>query len=92
MPLEDYYPGDDQFERYSEVFEEYWKTYKYKDELLRLLDGDFVIARPIAYHLEDNFKDWFRSKIPALDNLTPAECIQTDWGRKRLKCCLQGLP
>ena len=92
MPLEDYYQGDEPFEKYSKVFSGYWDTFKYKDELLRLVDGDLVLARPIAYHLQDDFENWFQSKIPALDNLTPAECMQTDWGKRRLKCCLHRFP
>jgi hypothetical protein len=92
MPLEKFYGGDQRFIEYSEVFIEFWETFEGKDKLLELLNQDIVIARPIAYHIEDNFEEWLNSSVPALDNATPLDCLKTASGIKRLKTCLERFP
>ncbi|RWX51309.1 hypothetical protein VU01_11622 [Candidatus Electrothrix marina] len=92
MPLENFYEGDQAFIEYSENFIEFWETFKDKVQLLELLGHDLVIARPIAYHLGENYADWLNSSVPALDNATPLDCLKTADGIKRLKTCLRRLP
>lgn len=92
MPLEDHYAGDEAFEKYSESFCDYWESFEHKEELLAMVGGEIVIARPIAYHLVSNYKKWMLSTPPALEGLSPTDCLKTKKGRQRLKCCLLRFP
>lgn len=88
MPLEDYYAGDEAFEKYSNCFSSFWDTFEHKHDLLRMVAGDLTIAMPIAYHLSNNYKKWMHSTPPALEGQSPLECLKTNHGKIRLKCCL----
>ncbi len=55
MALEDFYEGDEHFCKYSLSFQSYWETYPFQVELLSLLEGNVVLARPISYHLGKNY-------------------------------------
>jgi len=92
MPLEDHFAGNEAFENYSSCFKEQWENFNAKEELLALVGNDLILARPIAYHLQENFHSWFNRKIPALENLTPAECMKSPKGILRLKSCLHRMP
>lgn len=88
MGLEDYYLGDRAFADFSAAFCTEWDAFPHKDDLLLLVSGDVQIARPIAFHCGSLYSDWLRSKIPALDDITPLECLSTPSGIRRLKSCL----
>lgn len=88
MPLEDHYAGDEAFEKYSICFNSFWGNFERQEELLNMVNGDFLIAKPIAYHLGSNFREWMHSRPPVLEGLSPIECMETKQGRNRLKCCL----
>jgi len=92
MPLEDFYKGDEPFADYSQCFQSEWEAFEFKNELLSLVDGNIELARPIAYHLGSNFREWFSSSVPALSNVSPSECMKSPQGIKRLKVCLMRLP
>lgn len=92
MQLEQYYAGDQEFQEYSEKFIEFWETFEGKERLLELVGHDLIIARPLAYHLEESYEKWLHSTVPVLDNGTPLDCLQTPDGIKRLKTYLHRLP
>jgi hypothetical protein len=92
MPLEQFYKDDETFVNYSLCFQKEWEAFEFKEELLELVRGDVDLARPLAYHLKSSFSEWFTSSVPALDNLSPSECMKTSQGIKRLKVCLMRFP
>ena len=89
MPLEDFYTDDQSFTEYSMCFQDEWAAFGNQVELLEMLGGNEELARPIAFHIGSSFRGWFTSSVPALDDLTPQQCLQTQEGIKRLKVCLQ---
>ena len=92
MPLEDHYAGDEVFEKYSNSFNSFWDSFEEKKELLNMLHGDLIIAKPIAYHLNKRFKQWMHSTPPVLEGFSPLECLKTEQGKTKLKTCLFRFP
>jgi hypothetical protein len=91
MGLEKYYLGDEAFARFSKVFAADWDEFPHKDALLKLV-GDIELARPIAHHLGSDFSEWLHSNVPALDDITPMQCLCSKSGIRRLKSCLMRMP
>lgn len=91
MGLEKYYLGDEAFTKFSRAFAADWEGFPHKDALLKLV-GDIELARPIARHLGADFSEWLHSKVPALDDITPMECLSSKSGIRRLKSCLMRMP
>lgn len=87
MGLEEHFFGDQAFTKFSEAFTLEWQAFPHKDELLKLV-GSIELARPIAFHCGSYFVEWLNKKIPALDHITPIECLSSESGIKRLKSCL----
>lgn len=92
MPLEDHYAGNEAFEKYSNCFSSYWDSFEHQEELLNIVEGDLVIAKAIAYHMGSNFRKWMLSRPPVLEGLSPIECMKTEQGKNKLKCCLHRMP
>ncbi|KPM86624.1 hypothetical protein AOR10_23230 [Vibrio alginolyticus] len=92
MALEDFYEGDEHFCKYSLSFQNYWETFPFQVELLSLLEGNVVLARPISYHLGKNYLAWFDSAPGVLEGLSPRQCLNSDAGIKRLKMALLRFP
>jgi hypothetical protein len=96
MPLEQYYPGDQAFDDFARrtddrlglPFEE-WSEHS---RLIQLCEGDALLARAIYLTNAGGALGYMSTSIPALDDLTPTECLKTDWGKKRLKTCLMRSP
>ncbi|MBW1294978.1 hypothetical protein [Aquimarina litoralis] len=88
IKLEQYYDGDQNWLKFSELFNEIWENTKFQNELLELLNGKVDLARVIYYHNRENSIIWLNTKVPALDNLTPIECLNNDLYINRLKVCL----
>ena len=87
MGLEEHYLGDQAFAEFSEAFEEEWKSFPQKEELLKIV-GSIELARPVAFYCRSNFSQWLQAKIPAIDYMTPLECLSSSTGVRRLKSCL----
>ncbi|EDM25282.1 hypothetical protein LNTAR_24923 [Lentisphaera araneosa HTCC2155] len=92
MSLDNHYLGDSSFEAYSKCFTKEWDNYNHKEDLLKLVNNNIDIARPIAYHFRDSYKKWMESQAPVLDMQTPLECMKTENGIKKLKTSLQRFP
>lgn len=92
MKLEDEYPGDAAFARFSETCEESWKVFPDQQLLLEKLRGDIGLARAVAYHCAEYSLQWLEQEIPALDNASPLECLGTEAGVRRLRTCLMRIP
>jgi len=63
----------------------YWSETESQKLLLRDLDNRSDIAKVVFAKLGDESLDWIGRKIPALDNLSPKDCLNTPEGIKRLK-------
>lgn len=65
--------------------ESYWTETADQKLLEENLDNKSDIAKVIFAKLGDGGLDWIDRKIPALDNLSPKDCLNTSNGIKRLK-------
>lgn len=90
--LENYYPGDDAWHRFAILFVDEWATCQFQNELLSALDDDKEIAMVIYGSVFEHALQWIDEPVPALNNLTPRECMKTEAGRKRLKTMLTRMP
>ncbi|MFC4690935.1 hypothetical protein ACFO5T_10890 [Dokdonia genika] len=86
--LEQYYKGDDSWNKYSSIFGEDWTDSDFQKELLVLVNNQIDLAKVIYYHNTENSINWLNSKVPALNYLTPLECLKDIELTKRLKVCL----
>jgi hypothetical protein len=92
MPLEDYYGGDVGFHELAEACALEWPKCACKVELLDAVGGDLDLAIVFHYHFGDKVFEGLNKQTPALEGLTPAECIKSEKGRRRLKECLWRMP
>ena len=66
-----------------------WKSCEFQDELLKVINYDTDLAMVIYHFIGKNFDEWLRRKdIPDLGGLSPLECLNTEWGTKRLRMLL----
>ena len=61
-------------------------------ELVSELENDIELANVIYEGFESESLKWINEKIPALDNLTPKECLINSNLKNRLKECLMRMP
>ena len=92
MPLEDFYAGDEGFHRFAQSFEAEWRQCADQPRLLAAAGGDLDIAMVLHHHFGERVFDALANKVPALENITPAECLKTESGRRRLKEYLWRMP
>jgi hypothetical protein len=90
--LEQYYKGDKGWKEYSNNFGNDWIESEFQSELLKQLENKIDLAKVIYYHCSEFSIKWINSKIPALDNLKPVECLKDVELIKRLKVCLMRTP
>ena len=92
MRLEDEYPGDEAFARFSKAFEQHWLAFAGKQALLEKLSGDVELARAVAGQCAESSLEWLDQEVPALGSMTPLECLATKSGMRRLRTCLMRMP
>jgi hypothetical protein len=93
--LEHYYAGDKDWREFVAVFSEEWKGCPFQEELLDAVGGAVDLAIVIYYQCGNEYEDcleFMESKVPALNGISPKECLKTDWGIKRLRECLMRSP
>lgn len=88
IELEQYFKGEENWKVFFSCFENEWISSDFQNELLLKVGNQLDIAMVIYYHVQENSLKWICKKIPALDNLTPLECLKTEKTTKRLKECL----
>ncbi len=86
MGLENYFNNDNWVE-YVKCFEDNWLKNKNQSRLLELCNNHKDIAMVVYFHF-GNSESWLNNKVPALNYLTPKECLNEDNLIKRLKECL----
>ncbi|MEM7015539.1 MAG: hypothetical protein AAF585_29115 [Verrucomicrobiota bacterium] len=89
MPLEDHYSGDTAFYSFARTEEpeldKEFAAWDHRERLIEMCDGDQLIARVVFHFMADRAIKYMESSIPALEGLTPLECMETDFGKARLK-------
>ena len=90
--LEKYYQGDDLWRTFAETFSANWEQCNIKNELLVALGGHEDLAKVIFAAVGDSALTWINSPIPALDGLSPQECLRSEVLRKRLRVMLTRFP
>lgn len=80
------------WQNFVSLCDEFWIDSVMQTQLLTELSGDIEIAKVINYHLLENALKWISTKVPALDDLTPLECMKTEILKKRLKTALLRFP
>jgi len=92
MPLEDYYGGDDGFHELALACALEWPKCAWEVELLDAVGGDLDLAIVLHYHFGEKVFEALQAPVPALEGLTPAECLKSENGRRRLKEYLWRMP
>ena len=90
--LEQYFEGEEIWIKYSSLFGDDWTNSELQIKLLRICNDHLDIAKVIFYELGEGSIKWMNSKVPALDNLSPVECLNNEDLIKRLKVCLHRFP
>lgn len=90
--LEEVYPGDAAWQHFAAVFAGEWHKCAFKEELVFQLSGNEDIAMVIYASIGDNAMAWLSHPVPALDQLSPFECMQNPRLIQRLKCMLMRMP
>ena len=88
IELEQYFKGQKKWKEYSSIFGDDWIDSDYQKLLLFKLDNRIDLAKVIYYHIRETSLDWLNKKIPALDELTPLQCLESEKTIDRLKACL----
>ena len=84
--LENYFAGNIAWNKFAKICENI-KT-KNTDKLLDIFNNDKKLVNVIEYRLMDESIKWIESRIPALNNIRPIDCVKNDKLIKRLKECL----
>jgi hypothetical protein len=90
--LEKYYQGDDYWRRFAETFSANWERCNFKNELLVALRGHEDLAKVVFAAVGDSALTWINNPIPALDGLSPQECLRSEVLLKRLQVMLTRFP
>jgi hypothetical protein len=85
--LEQYFKPEN-WMKFSRLFENIPNELEIKKELLEILEDDIILANVIYQVIGENSINWINNKVPALENLTPKECLKNLELKNRLKECL----
>jgi hypothetical protein len=83
---------EDNWIKFSSLFENKLDEKSGKLTLIEILENDTGLANVIFAAFGIESLAWINQKIPALDNLTPKECLVNDKLKNRLKECLMRMP
>ncbi|KVF63184.1 hypothetical protein [Burkholderia cepacia] len=89
--LEQYYPGDASWQRFVAVFSQS-KSKQEVSDLAQSLNGDVDLASVIYEVVGPGYDKWIHEKVPAMDDLTPVDCISDPELMKRLRTTLMRFP
>jgi hypothetical protein len=86
MTLEKFYSGDDAWEQCAAVaYKQYWVDSDTQKKLLEKVGGDLMLAAMIYAKTDGDCFIWLESKVPALRNIKPNQCIQDPKHINRLR-------
>lgn len=84
--------NQENWNNYASLFEDNWSNSEEQIILLKALSGNQKISMVIWGHLENNSMCWIHTKVPALDNLKPVDCIKSSKLKNKLINCLMSFP
>jgi hypothetical protein len=87
--LEKYYQGDDCWRKFAETFYANWEQCSIKNELFAAMGRREDLAKVIFAAVGDSALTWIDNPIPALDGLSPRECLRAEVLQKRLLVMLR---
>lgn len=83
---------DDSFRNLARTYDNEWESCDFKQELLEAMNNHRDIAIVIYGTLLDASLSWVSTSVPALDGLSPIQCMGTPSGIQKLKQALLSLP
>jgi hypothetical protein len=83
--LEKYY-NENNWEKFSELCKDYHSNNT--EKLIEKLNMDMELSKVIDKIVGESSVDWINRKIPALNNITPIECLKNRKLKNRLKVML----
>ena len=89
--LENYYSGDDAWNEFVKLFDES-KLNPDVLELAKTLNNQIDLAMVIYGKVGPGYKNWVNIDIPALENLSPMDCLGDARLVKRLREMLMRMP
>lgn len=90
--LENYYPGDGPWKSFVGVWRDDWSACTFKEQLLYVLSGKEDLAIVIYGLCGNGSLRWVNENVPALDGITPLQCLLSIEFLKRLRTCLMRFP
>lgn len=87
--LEKYYPGDDPWKKFVEIHK---NDEEVPQKLVSNLNGHVDLAFVIFTKMGDQSLVWINTQLPALDGITPKNCLHQFSLIKRLKTMLMRMP
>ncbi|VAW87483.1 Signal transduction histidine kinase CheA [hydrothermal vent metagenome] len=90
--LENYFPGNKRWNDFVSCFENEWVECDFQNELIEQLSNNVDIAKVIYASVGTIALDWIKETVPALENLSPSECLKSFNGTRRLKTMLMRMP
>ena len=90
-PIEQYFDQEG-WNHLVELCAKEWTGDEFQSELLKQLNGELDIAQVLFVTHRSSSLNYLTHKVPALGNLTPLECMESESLKKRLKECLRRTP
>jgi len=83
---------DDRFKNLARTYDTEWESCTFKQDLLDAVNNNLDIAIIIYGTLLDASMSWVSSSVPALDDLSPIQCMNSSSGIQKLKQVLLSFP
>lgn len=96
MPLEDFYSGDDAFDRLARArdadFDAAWQAWPQRPALIEACNQCALLAKVIYRVAGAHALEYMDARPPVLDGLSPRQCLESERHIRRLKEALLRSP
>lgn len=83
---------ENNFKNLARTYDNEWESCDFKQDLLEAVNNHLDIAIVIYGTLLDASMSWVSSSVPALDDLSPIQCMNSPTGIQKLKRVLLSFP
>jgi hypothetical protein len=90
--IEKHFVGEKAWTDFVRVIGSDWEKCSFKAALIGALDGREDIAKAVYSSVEDQALEWINKPVPALENVSPKDCLKSEGTVKRLKEMLMRMP
>ena len=90
--IERQYPGDDALRRLLDCYEAEWRQGPFPQQLVDAVGGDELLARGVHALAGQHWRQWLDQSVPALQGLTPRQCLDSPATVVRLKALIMRMP